>query len=69
MQESDDVAAVRRRIAELKIAHRELDEAIARMSEAAYVDELEMRRLKRRKLGLKDAITHLQSSLIPDLDA
>ncbi len=69
MQESDDAAAARRRIAELKVAHRELDEAILRMGDGAYVDELEMRRLKRRKLALKDAITHLESSLIPDLDA
>jgi hypothetical protein len=59
----------RRRLAELMLAHRDLDDAIARLAEAPYVDELQMRRMKKRKLALKDDIARLQSSLIPDLDA
>ena len=66
--ENDD-EQTRQRIAELKVMHRDLDDAIARMVEAPYVDELQMRRLKRRKLVLKDTITHMESNLIPDLDA
>lgn len=65
----DDEERARQRIAELKIMHRDMDDAIARMLEAPYVDELQMRRMKRRKLVLKDTIAHLESSLIPDLDA
>ena len=49
--------------------HRDLDEAIQRMTEEPWVDQLRLRRLKKRKLKLKDWISRLESSLIPDLDA
>ena len=67
--DGDDQQEIRRRLADVITAHRDLDDAIARMAEAAYVDELQMRRMKKRKLFLKDAIARLESSLIPDLDA
>jgi hypothetical protein len=51
-------------IAELREEHRDLDEAIA-----PSVDQLRLTRLKKRKLKLKDWIAHLESQLIPDLDA
>ena len=50
-------------------AQGDLDEAIARMSEDPSVDQLRLTRLKKRKLKLKDWISHLESQLIPDLDA
>ena len=53
----------------LKMEHRDLDDAIARMEQGPYVDQLQLRRLKKRKLQLKDFITLLESRLIPDLDA
>lgn len=53
----------------LRIEHRDLDEVIARLSLDSRVDELQMKRLKRRKLMLKDQITRLESQLIPDLNA
>ena len=56
-------------IAELREEHRDLDEAIARLSEDPSVDQLRLTRLKKRKLKLKDWIAHLESQLIPDLDA
>jgi hypothetical protein len=56
-------------IAELKEEHRDLDEAIARLSEHPSIDQLRLTRLKKRKLKLKDWIAHLESQLIPDLDA
>lgn len=56
-------------IAELREEHRDLDEAIARMSEDPSVDQLRLTRLKKRKLKLKDWIARLESQLIPDLDA
>lgn len=56
-------------IAQLREEHRDLDEAIARLSDHASVDQLRLTRLKKRKLKLKDWIAHLESQLIPDLDA
>lgn len=65
----DDAEMLRARISELKLEHRDLDDAISRLADATYVDELQIRRLKKRKLRLKDAITRLESNLIPDIDA
>lgn len=65
----DDQQALRRRLEELRVEHRDLDDVIARLSEGPYVDQLQLRRLKKRKLMLKDFIARLQSRLIPDLDA
>ena len=56
-------------IAELKVEHRDLDEAIARLAEDPGVDQLRLRRMKKRKLKLKDWMAYLESQLIPDLDA
>jgi hypothetical protein len=53
----------------LRIEHRDLDEIIARLSLDFNVDELQLKRLKKRKLQLKDQITHLESQMIPDLNA
>ncbi len=53
----------------LRIEHRDLDDAIARMEQGPYVDQLQLRRLKKRKLQLKDFIALIESRLIPDLDA
>lgn len=53
----------------LKTEHRDLDDAIERMEQGPYVDQLQLRRLKKRKLQLKDFIALIESRLIPDLDA
>ena len=57
------------RLRELRIEHRDLDDVICRLSLELYVDELQLRRLKKRKLMLKDQILRLESELIPDLNA
>ncbi len=57
------------RLRELRIEHRDLDDVIGRLSMDLYVDELQLRRLKKRKLLLKDQILKLESELIPDLNA
>jgi hypothetical protein len=57
------------RLKELRVAHRDLDDVIARLSGDPLVDQLQLRRLKKRKLMLKDQITRLESELIPDLNA
>ncbi len=59
----------RMRLAELRVEHRDLDDIIGRLLEGPYVDQLQVRRLKKRKLLLKDTIARLESALIPDLDA
>jgi hypothetical protein len=64
----DDPSEIARRLVELKVEHRDLDAAIHRLQESR-ADELQLRRLKKRKLALKDMIAHLESRLIPDLDA
>jgi len=56
-------------ISELKTEHRDLDDIITRLGAEPYVDQLQMRRLKKRKLILKDRIEQLKSQLIPDLNA
>jgi hypothetical protein len=66
---SDDTAEIRQLLAELREEHRDLDQAISRMAQDPWLDQLRMRRMKKRKLKLKDWIARLESRLIPDLDA
>ena len=56
-------------VAELKQEHRELDIAIEQMAEKVHSNQLEISRLKKHKLKLKDAIARIESKLIPDLHA
>ena len=65
----NDPGEIARLIADLKEEHRDLDEAITRLSEDPSVDQLRLTRMKKRKLKLKDWIAYLESQLIPDLDA
>ena len=57
------------RLRELRVSHRDLDYLIDRLRHDPMVDQLRIRRLKKRKLLLKDMIMSLESELIPDLDA
>ena len=66
MIESDDPAEVARKLAELRLEHRDLDAAIDRLAQDNDADELTVKRLKKRKLWLKDCIARLESALIPD---
>ncbi len=58
-----------RRLHDLQVEHRDLDEVVMRLTLAQDADELLVKRLKKRKLQLKDQIERLRSLLIPDLDA
>jgi hypothetical protein len=61
--------ALRSRLAELMQEHRDLDAAIAAMSEQGVKDQLQVTRLKKRKLQLKDQITRIEDALLPDIIA
>jgi len=67
--DTNSPAEIVQKLIELREEHRDLDEAINRLALEPWRDQLMMRRLKKRKLKLKDWIEHLESLLIPDLDA
>jgi hypothetical protein len=60
---------VHARVIELEIEHRDLDAAIDHLAEAVSADDLQLRRLKKRKLQLKDQIIQLKMQLVPDIPA
>lgn len=67
--EAERGTQLRLRIAELQARHRELDEAIDLLVQSGLRDDLQLQRLKKRKLQLKDTIVQLQMSLVPDIPA
>lgn len=66
---SDDNEETLEKIHQLQLEHRDLDDVIARLQEQGVVDQLQLRRMKRRKLLIKDILQRLESKLIPDWDA
>ncbi len=62
-------AEMRRRLEALRVEHRDLDSAIAALGEASSVDALQLARLKKRKLRLRDEIARIEDALIPDIIA
>jgi hypothetical protein len=64
-----DLEATKAKLESLRIEHRDLDEVIDRLSEASPFNQLQLQRLKKRKLVLKDLITKLESQLLPDIIA
>ena len=66
---STDLVQRLQKLRELRIQHRDLDDVISRLQLDFKVDEIQMKRLKKRKLLLKAQITRLESEQIPDLNA
>ena len=64
-----DIDALKLRIAELQLEHRGLDQVIEQLVRSPDSDQLAVRRLKKRKLQIKDAIVLLQMQLTPDVPA
>ncbi len=64
-----DVENVRSKIHQLQIEHRDLDDVISQLSQSAAQDQLQLQRLKKRKLFLKDQIALLERQLTPDIPA
>lgn len=65
----DEQAALKARLELLRVEHRDLDEVIARLSESPLHNQLQLQRLKKRKLVLKDLIARVEDRLIPDIIA
>ncbi len=64
-----DVETLKAKLATLRSEHRDLDDVIARVGELAPFDQLQLQRLKKRKLALKDQISKIESELLPDIIA
>jgi hypothetical protein len=60
---------IQRRLIELDVEHRDLDAVIDLLTQDHHHDQLQLRRLKKRKLQLKDHITLLKMQLVPDVPA
>ena len=69
MIDDDETEALRRRQEGLMIEHRDLDEVISRLIDTAPYDMLQLQRLKKRKLSLKDEIARVQAQITPDIIA
>ncbi|MEC7488149.1 MAG: DUF465 domain-containing protein [Pseudomonadota bacterium] len=61
--------ALRQKLAGLELEHRDLDDVIARLTERAPYDQLQLQRLKKRKLILKDQISRIEAQVHPDIIA
>ncbi|MGB7407695.1 MAG: DUF465 domain-containing protein [Pontixanthobacter sp.] len=64
-----DEAELRSRLALLKTEHRDLDAAVEALRQSGSTDQLQIARLKKRKLGLKDQIGFIEDALLPDIIA
>ncbi|MBU1192546.1 MAG: YdcH family protein [Gammaproteobacteria bacterium] len=65
----EEAKALQLRLEQLRLEHRDLDDIIERLIHDPHIDQLQLKRLKKRKLFLKDLMKRLESDLIPDLDA
>ena len=69
MIQTTDVEVLKQRIDQLHLEHRDLDDVISRLSLNPVQDQLQLQRLKKRKLHLKDQIALLERQLTPDIPA
>lgn len=60
---------LRKKLEDLRTEHRDLDDVIARLTESGPTEQLQMQRLKKRKLALKDQINYFENELLPDIIA
>jgi len=64
-----DAEGIKQRLNQLNIEHRDLDDVISQLSRSTAQDQLQLQRLKKRKLYLKDQISTLERQLTPDISA
>jgi hypothetical protein len=67
--ESEELEELRTAMARLKQEHRDLDAAIKVLEETGHANQLELRRMKKKKLILKDEISRIEDTLLPDIIA
>ena len=67
--DNSEIVKLHQQLFDLRLEHGDLDLAIDTLNQNPHVNQLQLRRLKKRKLLLKDAIVKLESKLIPDLNA
>ena len=63
----EELSYIRKRLYELRLEHRDLDDAIEQLVATGTFEELKIKRMKKRKLQLKDAIARMEDRLIPDI--
>lgn len=66
---SDETLSLAQQLANLQVRHRLLDQEISELEASPWQDQLQLRRLKKEKLRLKDVIQRIRTMMIPDLDA
>ena len=64
-----DTEAIKQRLTALKSEHRDLDDVIAQLATSPTADQLQIQRLKKRKLAVRDIMARLESKLLPDIIA
>lgn len=69
MADAPGTSEIERKLAELRATHRALDERILGLIRDGFADQLELQRLKKQKLAMKDRIARLESDLLPDIIA
>lgn len=69
MSDDRDQRLLRTTLAQLKQEHRDLDAAIGALEQAVRMDQLQIKRLKKKKLSLKDEIARVEDELLPDIIA
>ncbi|MBQ0816858.1 MAG: DUF465 domain-containing protein [Hyphomicrobiaceae bacterium] len=67
--ESDEIRELRAVLPRLKQEHRDLDSAINALDESGRADALQLKRLKKKKLSLRDEISRIEDQLLPDIIA
>jgi hypothetical protein len=67
--ESEEIRELRAMLARLKQEHRDLDSAINALEDSGRADALQLKRLKKKKLSLKDEISRVEDQLLPDIIA
>jgi hypothetical protein len=65
----DEKTALKVKLIDLRNRHRELDEKISKLTDEGPFDQIQVQRLKKEKLQLKDEITEIESQLLPDIIA
>ena len=65
----EDISDLQEKLVELETEHRDLDDVINKLMSTAPIDLLQIQRLKKKKLALKDQIQRLRSSILPDITA